>query len=176
MEKAILAGGCFWCIEAVFQILEGVEDIIPVYTGGNIKNPSYKEVCTGRTGHAEAVEITFNNNIISFNTLLEVFFVVHDPTTLNRQGNDKGTQYRSGVYYTSLEQEKEARTFIESLDKNKVFDSPIVTEIQPFEVFYKAESGHSNYYVQNSQEAYCDFTITPKVEKIKEFYSDKLKM
>ena len=175
MEKAIFAGGCFWCVEAVFQRFEGVIDIIPGYTGGTIKNPSYKEVCTGRTGHAEAVEITYDSKIISFNTLLEVFFVVHDPTTLNRQGNDQGTQYRSAIYYTSEEQRIEAIAFIKELEDNKVFDSLIVTEIQALDDFYKAESNHYNYYNQNSQQTYCDFTITPKIEKIKKFYSDKLK-
>ena len=175
MKKAILAGGCFWCIEAVFQRLEGVIDIIPGYTGGTIKNPAYREVCTGRTGHAEAVEITYDEKVISFNTLLEVFFVVHDPTTLNRQGNDIGTQYRSAIFYTDEHQKRNAEEFIDSLAKNKVFDSPIVTEIEPFDVFYKAEAEHYNYYNQNKQQTYCDFTITPKIEKIEKYYSDKLK-
>jgi peptide-methionine (S)-S-oxide reductase len=175
MKKAILAGGCFWCIEAVFQMLEGVHDIIPGYTGGTIKNPAYREVCTGRTGHAEAVEITYEEKIISFITLLEVFFVVHDPTTLNRQGNDVGTQYRSAIFYTDDHQKKAAEEFIDSLSKNNVFDSPIVTEIVPFDVFYKAETEHHNYYNQNKQQTYCDFTITPKIEKIKKYYFDKLK-
>ncbi len=175
MNKAILAGGCFWCIEAVFQRLEGVNAIIPGYTGGSIKNPAYREVCSGRTGHAEAVEISYDEQIISFNTLLEVFFVVHDPTTLNRQGNDVGTQYRSAIFYTDEMQKITAEEFIDSLTKNKVFDSPIVTEIEPFDVFYKAEPEHYNYYNQNKQQTYCDFTITPKIEKIKKYYSDKLK-
>ena len=175
MKKAILAGGCFWCIEAVFQRLEGVNAIIPGYTGGSIKNPVYREVCSGRTGHAEAVEISYDEQVISFNTLLEVFFVVHDPTTLNRQGNDVGTQYRSAIFYTNEMQKRTAEEFIDSLSKNKVFDSPIVTEIEPLDVFYKAESEHYNYYNQNKQQTYCDFTITPKIEKIKKYYSDKLK-
>jgi len=175
MKKAILAGGCFWCIEAVFQRLEGVIDIIPGYTGGTIKNPAYREVCSGRTGHAEAVEITYDERIISYNTLLEVFFVVHDPTTLNRQGSDIGTQYRSAIFYTDENQKRASEDFIESLSKNKVFDSPIVTNIEQLDVFYKAELEHFNYYNQNKQQTYCDFTITPKIEKIKKYYSDKLK-
>ena len=162
MKKAILAGGCFWCIEAVFQRLEGVIDIVPGYTGGNIKNPAYREVCSGRTGHAEAVEITYDENIISF-------------TTLNRQGNDIGTQYRSAVFYTDEGQKRGAEDFIESLLMNEVYDMPIVTELEPFDVFYKAEKEHHDYYNQNKQQTYCDFTITPKIEKIKKYYSDILK-
>lgn len=175
MKKAILAGGCFWCIEAVFQRLHGVNAIIPGYTGGNIKNPAYREVCSGRTGHAEAVEIAYDEQLITFNTLLEVFFVVHDPTTLNRQGNDVGTQYRSAIFYIDDYQKKTAEEFINTLSKNKVFDSPIVTKIEKFDVFYEAESEHHDYYNQNKTQTYCDFTITPKIEKIKKYYSDKLK-
>jgi peptide-methionine (S)-S-oxide reductase len=175
MKKAVLAGGCFWCIEAVFQRLEGVIDIVPGYTGGIVKNPAYREVCTGRTGHAEAVEITYDDSIIAYKTLLEVFFVVHDPTTLNRQGNDIGTQYRSEIFYTDEQQHKDAMEFIDSLSRNEVFSSPIVTKITPFDVFYMAEQEHHNYYNQNKQQTYCDFTITPKIEKIKKYYSDKLK-
>jgi peptide-methionine (S)-S-oxide reductase len=175
MKKAVLAGGCFWCIEAVFQRLEGVIDIIPGYTGGTIRNPAYREVCSGRTGHAEAVEISYDEKVISYNTLLEVFFVVHDPTTLNRQGNDVGTQYRSAIFYTDENQKRNAKEFIDSLTKNNVFGEKIVTKLEPFDVFYKAETEHHNYYNQNKQQAYCDFTITPKIEKIKKYYSEKLK-
>ena len=175
MEKVIFAGGCFWCTEAVFQRLKGVEKILPGYTGGTIKNPAYREVCAGRTGHAEAIEITFNKEEVSFNTLMEIFFATHDPTTLNRQGADVGTQYRSGIFYTSEEQKKQAVDFIRELNNTNYFEAPIVTEIAPFEVFYEAEEDHQDYYNQNSDQRYCDFTITPKIEKIKKFFSDKLK-
>jgi len=175
MEKAIFAGGCFWCTEAVFQRLKGVESILPGYTGGTIKNPAYREVCTGRTGHAEAIEITYNKKQVSFNTLMEIFFATHDPTTLNRQGADVGTQYRSGIFYTSEEQKELAEAFINKLNDSNYFDAPIVTEITPFVVFYKAENDHQDYYNQNSDQRYCDFTITPKIEKIKKLFSDKLK-
>ena len=173
MEKAIFGGGCFWCTEAIFQRLKGVKGILPGYTGGTIKNPAYREVCTGRTGHAEAIEITFNEEV-SFNTLLEVFFATHDPTTLNRQGADVGTQYRSGIFYTSEEQKIQAETFIKKLNESNYYDSPIVTEITPLDVFYNAEEDHQNYYNENSDQRYCDFTITPKIEKLKQLFSDKL--
>jgi len=175
MEKAIFAGGCFWCTEAVFQRLNGVESILPGYTGGTIKNPAYREVCTGRTGHAEAIEITYNKEEVSFKTLMEIFFATHDPTTLNRQGADVGTQYRSGIFYTSEEQKEQAEAFIKELNNTKYFEAPVVTEISPLTVFYKAEEDHQNYYNENSDQQYCDFTITPKIEKITQFYSDKLK-
>ena len=175
MEKAIFGGGCFWCTEAIFQRLKGVEGILPGYTGGAIKNPAYREVCTGRTGHAEAIEITYNKEEVSFNTLLEVFFATHDPTTLNRQGADVGTQYRSGIFYTSEEQKIQAEAFIKKLNEANYYKSPIVTEITPLTVFYNAEEDHQNYYNENSEQRYCDFTITPKIEKIKQLFSDKLK-
>lgn len=175
MEKAILAGGCFWCSEAIFQRLKGVEKIVPGYTGGTIKNPAYREVCTGRTGHAECVEITFNKEEVSFITLLEVFFATHDPTTLNRQGADVGTQYRSGIFYTTEEQKIQAEKVIKTLTETKFFENPIVTEITPFEVFYIAEEDHHNYYNQNSEQQYCDFTITPKLAKLRKLFSNQLK-
>ncbi len=175
MEKAIFAGGCFWCTEAIFQRLKGVEGIFPGYTGGDIKNPGYKEVCTGRTGHAEAIEITYNKEEVSFITLLEIFFATHDPTTLNQQGADVGTQYRSGIFYTSEEQKMQAEAFIKKLNEANYYKSPIVTEITPLTVFYNAEEDHQNYYNDNSGQRYCDFTITPKIEKIKQLFSDKLK-
>ena len=175
MKKAILAGGCFWCSEAIFQRLKGVESIKPGYTGGNIKNPAYREVCTGRTGHAEGVEIIYNEDEVTFTTLLEVFFATHDPTTLNRQGADVGTQYRSGIFYTSAAQKQQAEAFISELTKQQFFGNPIVTEITPFEVFYDAEEDHLDYYNQNSEQQYCDFTITPKLAKLKQMFSDKLK-
>jgi len=175
IEKAIFAGGCFWCTEAVFQRINGVEIVRQGYTGGTIKNPSYKEVCTGKTGHTEAIEITFNSNEVSFRTLLEVFFATHDATTLNRQGNDVGTQYRSGIYFTSEEQKLQAETFISVLNEKKVFDNPIVTEVEPFDVFYEAEENHHDYYNQNKEQPYCQFVITPKVDKIQTYFADKLK-
>ena len=175
MEKAVFAGGCFWCTEAVFQRIKGVEKILPGYTGGTIKNPAYREVCSGRTGHAEAIEITFNKEEVSFNTLMEIFFATHDPTTLNRQGADVGTQYRSGIFYTTEEQKELAEVFIKELNDTNYFDAPLVTEITPLAVFYNAEEDHQNYYNENSDQRYCDYTITPKIEKIKKHFSDKLK-
>lgn len=175
MKEAIFAGGCFWCTEAIFQRINGVESVKPGYTGGNIKNPGYKEVCTGRTGHAEAIQIKYDDNLVSFETLMEVFFATHNPTTLNRQGEDVGTQYRSGIFYTSEKQKKQAEGFIKKLNASNIFENPIVTEITAFDVFYDAEENHQNYYNQNSEQKYCDFTITPKLEKIKKIFSDKLK-
>ncbi|PKA84063.1 peptide-methionine (S)-S-oxide reductase [Ulvibacter sp. MAR_2010_11] len=174
-EKIVLAGGCFWCTEAVFQRIEGVEEVISGYTGGNIKNPAYREICTGRTGHAEAIQITYNPTQVSLETLLEVFFATHDPTTLNRQGNDIGTQYRSAVFYANDIQKQKAADFIELLTKNRVFDKPIVTKLEPLTVFYEAEEDHQNYYNENKEQSYCQFIIAPKVEKIKKYYSEKLK-
>ena len=174
-EEIVLAGGCFWCTEAVFQRIEGVIDVVPGYTGGHIKNPAYREVCTGRTGHAECLKITYDPSLVSFNTLLEVYFVTHDPTTLNRQGNDKGTQYRSEIFYLTEAQKKATETFITTLEKNKVFENKIVTQVTALDVFYKAEENHHNYYNDNKNQPYCQFVVAPKVEKIKEYYSDKLK-
>lgn len=174
-EKAIFANGCFWCTEAVFQRLKGVSSVLPGYTGGSIKNPAYREICTGRTGHAEAIEIIFDPEVISFQTLLEVFFATHDPTTLNRQANDVGTQYRSEIFYTSEMQQREALSFIEQLEKAKVFENPIVTKVSALETFYYAEDDHINYYNLNKDQPYCQFLIVPKIEKIKKFYADKLK-
>ena len=175
LEKVVFAGGCFWCTEAVFQRFEGVEKVVSGYSGGTIKNPAYREVCSGRTGHTEGVEITYDPEVISFRTLLEVFFATHDPTTLNRQGNDVGTQYRSGIFYTSEEQRNEAESFIGFLEKERIFSDKIVTEITPLDVFYTAEVNHQEYYNQNKNQPYCQFIITPKIDKIKKFYSEKLK-
>ncbi|MCW9038054.1 MULTISPECIES: peptide-methionine (S)-S-oxide reductase MsrA [Altibacter] len=175
LEQIVLAGGCFWCTEAVFQRIEGVEQVISGYTGGTIKNPAYREICTGRTGHAEAIKISFDPATVSLETLFEVFFATHDPTTLNRQGNDKGTQYRSAIFYENEAQKEQAEAFIRLLTEHKVFDRPIVTEVSPLDVFYKAEEDHQNYYNDNTQQPYCQFVITPKVDKVKKFYSEKLK-
>ncbi len=175
VEHIVFAGGCFWCTEAVFQRIDGVEEVIPGFSGGTIKNPAYREVCTGRTGHTESVSVLFDPDIVSLNTLLEVFFVTHDPTTLNRQGNDVGTHYRSAIFYTSEAQKNTIEKFIETLVKEEVFNDPIVTEVKPFETFYKAEIEHLNYYNDHSEQPYCTFIINPKIEKIKKYYSDKLK-
>ena len=175
MEKAIFAGGCFWCTEAVFQRIKGVIKIKPGYTGGTIKNPCYREVCAGRTGHAEAVQIDYDSQLVSFESLLEIFFATHNPTTLNKQGADIGTQYRSGIFYTTPTQKKSAEVFIDQLNKSNFFKDPIVTEITPLDSFYDAEEDHHNYYNQNSEQRYCDYTITPKIEIIKKIFSTKLK-
>ena len=173
-ETAIFAGGCFWCTEAVFQCLNGVQEVISGYTGGSIKNPAYREICTGRTGHAEAIKILFDPILISYNELLEVFFATHDPTTLNRQGNDVGTQYRSEIFYTIPKQKEEAEKFIALLEKERVFGAPIVTAISEEKVFYKAEEDHQNYYNDNSNQPYCQFIIDPKIKKLNTHFSNKL--
>ena len=174
METATFANGCFWCTEAIFQLLNGVESVSSGYTGGTVINPTYKEICTGQTGHAEGIRIKYNSSIISFKELLEVFFSTHDPTTLNRQGYDTGTQYRSAIFYHDLNQKKQAEEFIKSLTKAQVFDKPIVTEVTKLDVFYKAEEYHQNYYNNNKSQGYCRAVINPKLEKfIKE---NKLKL
>ncbi len=175
LEIAIFAGGCFWCTEAVFQRLDGVEEVVSGYTGGNIKNPAYREICTGRTGHAEGVRITFDSSKISYSELLEVFFATHDPTTLNRQGNDVGTQYRSEIFYTSTEQKQLAEDFIKLLEKENIFDSPIVTAISDEKPFYLAEEEHHNYYNDNRQQPYCQIIIDPKIKKLNNYFSKKLR-
>ena len=174
LETAIFAGGCFWCTEAVFQRLKGVQEVVSGYTGGSIKNPAYREICTGRTGHAEAIKINFDPAVISFTDLLEVFFATHDPTTLNRQGNDVGTQYRSEIFYTTPEQKRSATDFIALLDKEKVFASPIVTAVSGEQPFYVAEVEHHNYFNDHRQQPYCQFIIDPKIKKLKNHFSEKL--
>ncbi len=174
-SAAIFAGGCFWCTEAVFQRLDGVNQVISGYTGGSIKNPAYREICTGRTGHAEAVKILFNAEKISYIELLEVFFATHDPTTLNRQGNDVGTQYRSEIFYTSEQQKQEAESFIVLLEKEKIFTNPVVTMISEEKPFYNAEIEHQNYYNDNSIQPYCQVIINPKLKKLAKHFSNKLK-
>lgn len=174
-ETAILAGGCFWCTEAVFDRLEGVESVCSGYTGGNIKNPPYREICTGRTGHAEAVLIEYDPEVISFRGLLEIFFATHDPTTLNRQGNDIGTQYRSAIFYTNQEQKKQAEAFIELLEEEQVFPDKIVTEVTASGPFYEAEEYHQDYYSLHRDQPYCRVIINPKLDKLRTYYSHKLK-
>lgn len=175
MEQIVFAGGCFWCTEAVFQRIEGVDKVVSGFTGGTIKNPAYREIVTGRTGHAEAVEVTFDPQVVPLDTLLEVFFATHDPTTLNQQGNDKGTQYRSGIFYANEEHKNKSNAFIEMLENEHVFENDIVTEVTPLDVFYKAEVDHQEYYNLNKQQPYCQYIIEPKIKKIKKFYADKLK-
>ena len=175
LKKATLAGGCFWCTEAVFQRLEGVEKVISGFTGGSIKNPAYREMVTGRTGHAEAIEIHYNPEIIKFEELLLVFFATHDPTTLNRQQNDVGTQYRSGIFYHDEEQRKIAEEVIRLLTEEKSFEDPIVTEVTEASAFYVAETEHQDFYNQHRQQPYCQFIIDPKITKLNKLFSDKLK-
>ena len=175
-QIATLANGCFWCTEAVFTSLEGVLQVTSGYTGGKIKNPTYKEVCSGSTGHAECLQIVYDPAKISFAELLEVFWETHDPTTLNRQGNDIGTQYRSGIFYHSEEQREKAVQYKEALNKSGAFDRPIVTEITPFEIFYPAENYHQQYYELNGDSnPYCQLVIRPKLEKFRKVFKDKLK-
>lgn len=175
MELATFGAGCFWCVEAVFQDLQGVQKVVSGYSNGRIANPTYREVCSGLTGHAEVIQITYDPQVISFKELLEVFWKTHDPTTLNRQGNDTGTQYRSGVYYHNDEQKRLAEEYKQKLNDAHAFDNPIVTEIEPLKSFYPAEDYHQNYYKQNGHEPYCQFVARPKVEKVRALFGDKLK-
>jgi len=175
LETATLGGGCFWCTEAIYLQLKGVIDVKPGYSGGHVKNPTYKEVCTGSTGHAEAVQITFDPDVVSFTDILEVFFMTHDPTTLNRQGNDTGTQYRSVIFYHSQKQKETAEEVIKVFKDGKVYDRPIVTEVEPFDVFYVAEDYHINYFARNKNQPYCQYVVAPKVEKFKHLFEDKMK-
>jgi peptide-methionine (S)-S-oxide reductase len=175
MEVATLGGGCFWCIEAVFLELNGVNSVVSGYAGGSVENPTYKAVCSGNTGHAEVCQITFDPSIISFEEILEVFFTVHDPTTLNRQGNDIGTQYRSVIFYHSEEQKKIAEKVIKAFTDKKIYPNPIVTEISEFKKFYAAEDYHQNYYNNNSDQPYCAYVVGPKVAKFRQKFISKLK-
>jgi len=175
METATFGAGCFWCVEAVFQNLEGVLKVESGYSGGNIKNPSYREVCAGITGHAEVCQITFDMNQISFEDLLEIFWKTHDPTTLNYQGNDHGTQYRSVIFYHSENQRQKAEFYKKKLIEEKAFKDPIVTEISEFKNFYKAEDYHQNYFNLNGEEPYCRYVIQPKVDKFRKAFSKKIK-
>ncbi len=174
-ETAILANGCFWCTEAIFQRLNGVDSVRSGYTGGHVINPAYREVTSGRTGHAEGIEIVFDPNLISFTEILEVFFSTHDPTTLNKQGYDVGTQYRSGIFYKSETQKLIAEAFIKALDEAKVFNDPVVTEVTEFKNFFVAENYHQNYYNNNKNQPYCRAVINPKLEKFLKDHKDKLK-
>lgn len=174
-EVAILAGGCFWCLEAVFDQARGVESVESGYIGGNLAHPSYEAVCGGQTGHAEAVRITFDPRVITYQELLEIFFVIHDPTTLNRQGNDIGTQYRSGIFYTSPEQQQTAENLIKSLTAEKLYDAPIVTQVVSVSQWYEAESYHQEYFARNPLQGYCQFVVGPKVAKFRKQFAQRLK-
>ncbi len=174
-ESATLAGGCFWCLEAVFEQLEGVERVVSGYAGGRVVEPTYEQVCSGASGHAEVVQVTFDPDVIGFRDLLEIFFAFHDPTTLNRQGHDVGTQYRSAIFYASPEQKAEAEAVIARLTGERVFDDPIVTEVAPLTRFYPAEGYHQGYYRGNANQPYCRATITPKVTKLRQKYAARLK-
>ena len=175
MEKATFGAGCFWCVEAVFQRIEGVESVVSGFSGGHVKNPAYREVVTGRTGHAEVIQITFDPDVVSFDTLLEVFFKTHDPTTLNRQGHDVGTHYRSAIFYHNEEQRAAAEQIKAALEAEGIWQDPIVTEITPFEAFYPAEDYHTNYFNQNQEQPYCAYVIQPKIEKLHAVFADRLK-
>lgn len=175
-DTATFANGCFWCTEAIFQDVNGVISVTSGYTDGHIKNPTYKEVCTGETGHAECLQIVYDPAIISFDELLEIFWKTHDPTTLNRQGNDVGTQYRSGIYYHNEEQKEKAIHYKAALNKSGAFENPVITEIKPFTVFYAAEDYHQEYFNNNeNQNPYCTMVIRPKVDKFRKVFKDKLK-
>lgn len=174
-EVATFAGGCFWCTEAIFLELDGVRSVVSGYIGGERSNPTYEQVSSGATGHAEATQIVFDASIISFEELLEVFFATHDPTTLDRQGADVGTQYRSEVFYHNEEQKKITENYIVQMTAALTFGSPIVTKISPATTFYPAEDYHQNYYNRNQNQSYCSYVITPKVEKVKKLYKDKPK-
>jgi peptide-methionine (S)-S-oxide reductase len=173
---ATFGGGCFWCTEAVFTELQGVEKVESGYAGGTTPNPTYEQVCSGKTGHAEVVQITFNPRVISYKELLEIFFTVHDPTTLNRQGADVGTQYRSIIFYHNDEQKAVAEQAIREVDSSKIWNRPTVTQVKPFEMFYRAEEYHQQYFKQNPRQQYCQLVISPKVAKLRQHYFAKLKI
>ena len=170
---ATLGGGCFWCLEAVFQELRGVEKVVSGYAGGRVKNPTYREVCSGLTGHAEVVQLAFDPDQLSYRDLLGVFFAIHDPTTLNRQGADVGTQYRSVILYHDDEQERVARSVITDLTTRSAFQNPIVTEVVPFQVFFPAEDHHQNYFRGNRSQPYCQFVVAPKLDRFRSLYADR---
>ena len=175
MALATFGNGCFWCTEAIFQQLKGVENVVPGYTGGTTKNPTYQEVVSGNTGHAEVIQISYDPKVITYRELLDVFFYTHDPTTLNRQGNDVGTQYRSAIYYHDDDQKEDAEKMIELLELEKVYDNKIVTEITPLDIFYLAENYHNDYYDNNKDQAYCRAVINPKLDKFMKKYKAKIK-
>ncbi len=174
-ETAILANGCFWCTEAIFQKIRGVEKVVPGFIGGTLENPSYKEVCTGTTGHAEALQIIYNSNEVSYRQLLEVFFATHNPTTLNRQGNDIGTQYRSEIFYTNEDQKTQAKRFISILNDQNFFGKPVVTQLSEATAFYPAEAEHYDYFNKHPENSYCAAVIAPKIDKFQTFFKEYLR-
>jgi peptide-methionine (S)-S-oxide reductase len=175
MGITTLAAGCFWCVEAVFQQMKGVEKAVSGYMGGHLASPTYKDICTGETGHAEVLQITYDTEVLSFEDLLEVFFKTHNPTTLNKQGNDVGTQYRSAIFYHTMEQKLISESLITKLSNEGVFDRAIVTQLEPATTFYPAEDYHQNYFNENGHNPYCAMVVRPKVEKFKKVFSNKLK-
>jgi peptide-methionine (S)-S-oxide reductase len=175
METATLAGGCFWCLEAAFGEIRGVESVLPGYSGGDVPNPSYKDVCNGSTGHAEAVQVRFSRAEVSYKDVLEVFFAIHDPTTLNRQGADVGPQYRSAIFYHGEEQKLIAENVITAIDKSKIWENPVVTEVTPYQNFYEAEDFHHDYYSKHGHEPYCRLVIEPKIGKLRKHFTERLK-
>ena len=174
-DTATFGAGCFWCVEAIFLEVEGVKSVRSGYTGGTVKNPTYKEICTGNTGHAEVTRIIYDASVTSFKELLEVFWEIHDPTSLNKQGNDEGTQYRSAVFYHNNQQKEEAEFYKTKLNDEKAYDKPVVTEIVPVSEFYKAEDYHQDYYTNNSNQTYCVYVIRPKIDKFRKAFKHKLK-
>ncbi len=175
LQTATLAGGCFWCLEAVYDELKGVHSVESGYAGGHMENPSYRDVCTGNTGHAEVIQIRFDPSVISYRDLLNVFFTIHDPTTLNRQGGDIGTQYRSAIFYHDGEQKKIAEEVIKDLDAKKIWDNPVVSEVTKFDKFYKAEDYHQEYFANNPYQPYCQVVVAPKVTKFRKHFLELLK-
>ena len=175
LEQVTFGSGCFWCVEAIFQRVEGVEKVVSGYSGGHVKNPAYKEVCQGTTGHAEVCQLSYDPDVVSIEELLEVFWQTHDPTTLNRQGNDVGTQYRSAIFYHNDQQKALAKKYRKKLDESEVFNDPIVTEIKAYKKMYVAEDYHQNYFNENGSQPYCSLVIQPKIDKFNKVFKDKLK-
>jgi len=176
LAQATLAGGCFWCLEAVFELLNGVKRVESGYAGGHVENPTYEQVCSGVTGHAEVLQITYDTKTVGFTELLEIFFAMHDPTTLNRQGHDIGTQYRSAIFFHDNDQQETSKQAIEFLSHQDIWSDPIVTEIVPLDIFYPAEAYHQEYYRNNPESPYCQYIISPKVSKFREYYLAKLRV
>jgi peptide-methionine (S)-S-oxide reductase len=175
LETATLAGGCFWCLDAAFRLVQGVESVVSGYTGGQVPAPSYEAVCTGRTGHAEAVQVRFDPQVLGYRDLLEIFFTIHDPTTLNRQGHDVGTQYRSAIYYHTPEQAETARQVMAALTAERVWPNPLVTELQPVGAYYPAEEYHQDYFARNPNQGYCRAVVAPKVAKLRSKHAARLR-
>lgn len=175
MQTITLGGGCFWCIEAIFVRLKGVDEVVSGYAGGDIPNPTYEQVCSGESGYAEVAQVTFDPAVISLHDLLTIFFTLHDPTTLNRQGNDRGTQYRSAIFYNSPEQKETAQQVMEEIAEKGIWDDPLVTTLEQLDHFYPAEDYHQHYYERNENQAYCQFIIAPKVAKLRKEFQDRLK-